>query len=75
MAFRLELFIIHAGPASFGANIVLVDRLTSAWKNRWRSVSAQLNLTPPSWRFSCGFGEDPCKMALVGESALQRYFN
>jgi hypothetical protein len=27
MAFRLELFIIHAGPPSFGANIVLVDVL------------------------------------------------
>jgi hypothetical protein len=39
------------------------------------SRSVQLNLTPPSWRFSCGFGEDPCKMALVGEPAPERYFN
>src|ERR1700738_1007241 len=30
MAFQLELFIIHAGSPSFGANIVLVGRLTSA---------------------------------------------
>ena len=29
---------------------------------------------PPCWRFSCSFGEDPRKMALVGESAHKRYF-
>ena len=34
-----------------------------------------MNLTPPSWRFSCGLGEDPCEMALVGESAPEGYFN
>ena len=34
-----------------------------------------MNLTPPSWCFSCGLGEDPCEMALVGESAPEGYFN
>src|ERR1700731_4502436 len=37
--------------------------------------SVHLYLTPPSRRFSCGFGEDLCEMALVGESASERYFN
>jgi hypothetical protein len=55
-----------------GAIIVLVDRLTSTWKNRLDSGSVQFHLTPPSGRFACGFGEDLCKMALVGESALER---
>jgi hypothetical protein len=82
MAFRLELsasFDYHDNPLptslDFWREHRLVDRFISVQRNRSRGESVQLNLTPPSRRFSCGFGEDPCKMALVGESALERYFS
>jgi hypothetical protein len=80
MAFRLEPFASfdyfnNLCFASLNLWREVRNRLTSTYKNRRRSGSVQLNLTPPSWRFSCGFGEDPGEMALVGESALERYFN
>jgi hypothetical protein len=47
MAFQLELFIIQAGPPSFGANTVLVGRLTSAWEKSltWRISSIESDAT------------------------------
>jgi hypothetical protein len=75
MAFRLELFIIHPGPLLLARtpccrpSYIGLEKLLT-----WRG-SVQLNLTPPSRRLSCGLGKDLCKMALVGESALERYFN
>jgi hypothetical protein len=47
MAFQLELFIIQAGPPSFGVNTVLVDRLTSAREKSptWRISSIESDAT------------------------------